>query len=227
MHCSAAGQTATRAQGSRRHRRRARYVPQATERPLTFLPAHQGEPQMYLKPRTHGHAVGHLRSMELPEIAIWVSSGSAVFTATNAIVSYRTFKRVRPKVKVALWRTGVVTYEDESRRAQYQFILRFLNNGATPVSVERIELHRFESWHPWAGSRILKGQLFQKDERPTIPALDGTTCPFYMPVGSKPEAKYVRFRVLLSNGRTAIGPLLGDKPWILDPPEPPPGTVSH
>ncbi|MFF9142704.1 hypothetical protein ACF09G_34685 [Streptomyces albogriseolus] len=165
--------------------------------------------------------------MELPEIAIWVSSGSAVFTATNAIVSYRTFKRVRPKVKVRLWRTGIATYEDESRRAQYQFILRFLNHGTTPVSVERIELHRFESWHPWARSRILKGKRFREDERLTIPALDGTTYSFYMPVGSKPEAKYVRFRVLLSNGRTAIGPVLGDEPWILDPPEPPPGTVPH
>ncbi|MEV4789289.1 hypothetical protein AB0K53_28255 [Streptomyces tuirus] len=159
--------------------------------------------------------------MSLAAIAIVVASVSALFTGANMLVSYRTFKRVRPNVKVRLWRTGAQVSEHEPDSAGYLFILRLLNNGATPVTVERIELCRYEA--SWSRRRfhLVKGTRFDANgksgkEPPVVPALDGTTYRFSVRQRSLDPKDHLRFRVLLSNGRTATSRLLPFNSWGFD-----------
>lgn len=155
--------------------------------------------------------------MDLPEIAIVVSSASALFTAVNVVVSYRTFKRVRPNVKVWLSRTGLSVTESGIDGGAYVFILRFLNNGTTPVSVERVELwtsrKRIRREHLVHGKRFERGVT--NHEPPVVPALDGTVYRYHVPRSALPEENVpTRFRVLLSNGRVAYSPLVPGGLWF-------------
>ncbi|WP_141753574.1 hypothetical protein [Streptomyces agglomeratus] len=137
--------------------------------------------------------------MKLPEIAIAVAIGSSLFTLGNMLVSVMTYRRVRPNVKVRLWRTGVATTTaGDTDGSEYQFILRFLNNGGTPVSVERIELMAYcRRFHPceW---ELLKAKRFlaSTPDRPLVPAHNGTTHRFHLAHSSAVGTRhYLRFRV--------------------------------
>ena len=158
--------------------------------------------------------------MKLPEVAILVSSISAAITGGNVILTYRTFRRVRPKIKVRLWRVGLWTYEAEDQKAELMFILRLLNSGTTPVSVERIELVSHESRLRYSDYRLIKGVRFAPgtpDEPPVIPALDGTTYRLHLSIDERHVlTEHLRFRVLLSNGRTATSHLLTRKRTRID-----------
>lgn len=146
-----------------------------------------------------------------------IAIGSAAAATVNMTVAYRTFRRVRPKIKVRLWRTGLAAYEAGDNPAQHQFILRFLNNGTTPVSVERIELwtylKRYRRGYIVHGKRFERG--FPNYEPPVVPALDGTTYRYNVPRSAKPDDDMrMRFRVLLSNGRVAVSPLVPSDTWF-------------
>ncbi|MDF3145547.1 MULTISPECIES: hypothetical protein [unclassified Streptomyces] len=159
--------------------------------------------------------------MGTAEVAMVVSSASALFTAANMVVSYRTFRRVRPSVKVRLWRTGVGLRERETKRRSYQFAVRLLNNGTTPVTVERIELCRYKSRYGRRRFELVKGSRFDTkgrwgDPPPVIPALDGTVQHFMVDQGVLSNGDHLRFRILLSNGRTAASPLLPPKQWAVE-----------
>lgn len=159
--------------------------------------------------------------MDTAEIALVVSSASALFTASNMVVSYRTFRRVRPSVKVRLWRSGVQVHEHGSHPASYLFVLRLLNNGTTPVTVERIELCRYESRYGRRRFEMVKGSRFDPKGRwgvtpPVLPALDGTIYRFAVSQEAVSSRDHLRFRVLLSNGRTAASRLLPPKEWALE-----------
>jgi len=150
--------------------------------------------------------------MKLPEIAILVSSVSAAITGGNVILTYRTFRRVRPKVKVRVWRTAPPSCGAEPH---WQYILRFLNKGLSPVHVERIELYAYKSSNRFSESEFLSGNRFERDtvrEPLMVPALDGTTYRFTYDSLTQPGGgRYLRFRVLLTNGRTAITPVISLK----------------
>lgn len=158
--------------------------------------------------------------MKLPEIAILVSSVSVAITGGNAILTYRTFRRVRPKIKVRLWRVGLWTYEAEDQASEFMFILRLLNSGTTPVSVERIELVSYASRLRCGDYRFIKGVRFiagASDEPPVVPALDGTTYRFHLSVDERNLlAEHLRFQVLLSNGCTVTSRLLTTKRTQID-----------
>lgn len=150
---------------------------------------------------------------------IAIGAGSAALG--NVIFTGLTYRRVHPKVKVSLFRTGTRTGTERNPEASdYQFILRFRNFGTTPVKVERIELVTHPRWYRTKNPELVKGQRFHAghDEPPVVPALDGVTHPFFLPMGrlSDPEeCKHLRFRVLLSNGETVISPKLKEDEWLL------------
>lgn len=162
--------------------------------------------------------------MELPEIAIVVSSASAAITGVNALVSYRTFRRVRPKIQVRLWRTNTnaLVSQSEKKEVNHTFVLRLINNGMTPVTLERVELCRYESRYSKRKFQLVKGSRgFDPQNRwgtvaPVIPALDGTIYRFTVSRRSATRGDHLRFRVLLSNGRTSTSRLIPTKDWSLD-----------
>ncbi|KUM79743.1 hypothetical protein [Streptomyces curacoi] len=155
----------------------------------------------------------------------WVARGIAIAAAgaaaTNVIFTALTYRRVRPKVKVSLFRAGVRTGTERNPEASdYMFILRFRNAGTTPVKVERIELVAYPRWYKSKNPELVKGKRFHAghDEPPVVPALDGVTHPFYLPTGrltDPEERKHLRFRVLLSNGESIVSPKLEDDEWLL------------
>ncbi|WP_158013112.1 hypothetical protein [Streptomyces sp. Root369] len=105
------------------------------------------------------------------------------------------------------------SYDDDS---MYIIVLRFLNNGSTPVSVERVELSTFK-WR-FGRKRPKEFHVAQviRRNKPVVPALDGTTFEFRVAGEIAPMGKrYTRFRVLLSNGRTALGPPIDPYRWII------------
>ncbi|MFF7307604.1 hypothetical protein [Streptomyces sp. NPDC008137] len=138
----------------------------------------------------------------LPVVAIIISSVSALFTGINVVVGYRTYRRVHPKVKVRIFRRSVVTNRDGVK--EYQYVLRFRNMGANPVSIERIELVKHVRWHRKDTLPLLKGERFLPGEGERVPPFDGITHGFSAPVRTVPMSGRCRFRVLLSNGRTAM-----------------------
>ncbi|GGV59444.1 hypothetical protein GCM10010277_63000 [Streptomyces longisporoflavus] len=140
-----------------------------------------------------------------------IAIGAAGAATTNVIFTGLTYRRVRPKVKVRLFRTGLRTGTDRGPDAsEYQFVLRFTNDGTTPVSVERIELVSYPRWFRTKSFTHVKSKRFEASdpERPLVPAVDGTTARFYLPMGrlTSEELKYLRFQVLLSNGDITISP---------------------
>lgn len=120
-----------------------------------------------------------------------------------------------------LWRAGVRTGTERSPEASdYLFILRFTNDGTNPVSVERIELVSYPKWFRTKNFEYVKRKRYEAadPERPLVPAVDGTTARFYLPTGRLAESKereHLRFRVLLSNGETAVSPKLTADEWLL------------
>lgn len=145
-----------------------------------------------------------------------IAIGGSAVASLNMIVSYRTFRRVRPKVKVRLWRTGLSVSESGIDGGRHVFILRFLNNGTTPVSVERIELWTSPKYHKRAD--LVHGKRFERGvtahEPPVVPALDGTVYRYSVPRSAMPvDGMRTRFRVLLTNGRVAYSPPVPSGIW--------------
>ncbi|MFE1551600.1 hypothetical protein [Streptomyces sp. NPDC058718] len=146
--------------------------------------------------------------MEADWWARGMACGALAVGFVNGGISLATFFRRRSRVKVQVFRTGVPTgAEDDLHASEYQFVLRFTNRGSAPVGVERIELwaHLSRLWPE--DSQLLKGVRF-RDEDPnsiTVPAHNGTKYTMSLPehalVGGEVPA-YLRFQVLLSDGRT-------------------------
>ncbi|MGW6738650.1 hypothetical protein [Streptomyces sp. NPDC055013] len=155
-------------------------------------------------------------------VARSIALGSAGVATLNMFISYRTFRRARPKVKVALLRhigkAGIEMYPEAS---EYQFILRFRNKGTTAVSVERIQLVHYPT--KWFRSKVFWPLMAMRFEppissRPLIPALDGMTFRFNVAkeaLSGISVRKHLRFRVLLSNGETVISRKIKPSEWLL------------
>ncbi|MCX4834358.1 hypothetical protein OG746_37160 [Streptomyces sp. NBC_01016] len=149
-----------------------------------------------------------------------IAIGAASAAASNVIFTALTYRRVRPKVGVSLFRAGVRTGTERNPEASdYLFILRFRNLGTTSVKVERIELVSYPRWHKSKKPKLIKGKRFyaDHDEPPVVPALDGITHPFYLPTGrltDREERKHLRFHVLLSNGESIISRKLEDNEFL-------------
>jgi hypothetical protein len=149
----------------------------------------------------------------LPVLAIVISTASALFTGINVVVSVKTYRRVRPKVRVHLFRSSVVRVNKS-----YHLKLRFVNGGSNPVSVERIELVSYDSRRRKGEPKLITGERFDKDLKPgpVVPGLDGVTYSFYVPVSAMSRSRdrhHLRLRVLLSNGRTVRSSKLWFSPW--------------
>jgi hypothetical protein len=141
-------------------------------------------------------------SLTLPETAILVSSISAAVTGGNVFLTYRTFRRVRPKIKAKIWREAAPPDGDDG----WQYILRFINKGLSPVAIERIDLVAHRTRFRWSDFGLIKGVRFERgtsQEPIVISALDGTTYRFTFDMDRHPgRYRSLRFRVLLTNGRT-------------------------
>ncbi|MET8680916.1 hypothetical protein ABZW18_25880 [Streptomyces sp. NPDC004647] len=149
-----------------------------------------------------------------------IAIGAASAAATNVVLTALTYRRVRPKVKVRLFRTGVRIGGREPEATEYQFTLRFSNSGTTPVKVERIELVTYPKWRRTKRFELVKGQRFdfRDDEPPEVPALNGMTHRFRLPterLTDSEQRKHLRFRVLLSNGETIVSSKLKADEWLL------------
>ncbi|MEU8579095.1 hypothetical protein [Streptomyces asoensis] len=138
-----------------------------------------------------------------------IAIGSAGATALNMGVAYRTFRRARPKVKVKLSRTSLDANPEKGKKPYKVFILRFLNSGTTPASLERIELVAYKPPYRLDVPRVIHSVDFHPESRhesPLIPALSGIIYRFSM-VGTrygKPDSEKLRFRVVLSDGSTVV-----------------------
>ncbi|MCX4813681.1 hypothetical protein OG601_24080 [Streptomyces sp. NBC_01239] len=157
--------------------------------------------------------------MKLPEIAILVSSASAAITGGNVILTYRTFRRVRPKVKVKIHRSIFDLRNDHEDYGAFQHILRFRNEGQSPVSVERIELLAYRSKSRFGEYRVVRYASFERgatQEPLVVPALDGTTYKFAVDVLKREGVfKHQRFRVVLTNGQTVLSKVVGRR-WSME-----------
>jgi len=159
--------------------------------------------------------------MEVDWVARGIAIGAGGAALGNVIFTGLTYRRVRPRVKSSLYRAGVRTGTERNPEAsEYLFTLRFINNGATPVSVERISLVSYPKWYRTKNFNMVKGKRYQMSdpERPVVPALDGTTARFYLPTNRLEDSKereHLRFRVLLSNGEISTSPKLKNEDWLL------------
>ncbi|MGM9380550.1 hypothetical protein [Streptomyces antibioticus] len=73
--------------------------------------------------------------MSLPVIAIIISCASALFTASNMLVSFATYRRGKPRVKLKVEVQGQESYAGRS-----MLKLRFINKGSASVSLAAEEL---------------------------------------------------------------------------------------
>ncbi|MEV0471472.1 hypothetical protein [Streptomyces prunicolor] len=164
--------------------------------------------------------------MELAEIAIVVSSVSALFTASNVAIAYRNYKQVRPKVEVLLEGSGMgPVVRGEGKPRQYVFNLRFANRGNTDIGVESLGVFGNRDRFP---CKERFGKFTRFEDPKEVEAFSGIKyeeqidAPFLTSSGKYPQ--YVRFVVSLTDGRKAKSrkirkfpglelPQLPQRPW--------------
>ncbi|WP_328879110.1 hypothetical protein [Streptomyces sp. NBC_00299] len=147
----------------------------------------------------------------------WVARGIALASAgvatLNMLISYRTFRRVRPKVKVSVQGSDVRGGEKGYNRL---YTLRLTNDGGTPVTVESVDLLTHSQSFTDVDSRKTDGA---KVRTIVVPAHDGVThrVRFDLPTSLAFNRDVpVRFRVLLSNGRAVVSPKYKEKGELLE-----------
>ena len=135
-----------------------------------------------------------------------IALGSAGVTAFNVAISYRAFKRVRPKVRIFAHAEGVVGPTGRNVKGPARFSVRLLNDGTTTVSVERIELLVPLDATDGGGWQAVELREFERGkpgaELLDIPALGGTAYNFTVERSVIRGVYSTRIRVLLSNGQT-------------------------
>ncbi|MFE0131216.1 hypothetical protein ACFWY6_06495 [Streptomyces sp. NPDC059037] len=157
-----------------------------------------------------------------------IAMGAAGFAGLNMIVSAKTYLRVRPKLKVKTERRSKhpvpqINIEGNPRSA-YWFRLRLINDGTTPLGVERVELYTRDSRWPFKRLRLVKGTRTLKPV--TVDGLSGVIYPVVLTsksllcMGRGPL--YARFYATLTNGQTVRGRRMWRFPGLKEGPEPPP-----
>ncbi|MGW1749244.1 hypothetical protein ACWCRD_27275 [Streptomyces sp. NPDC002092] len=141
--------------------------------------------------------------MSLPVIAIMISVVSALFTATNAGISYATYKRAKPKVEISCnWCT-----EDGWVYVRIDFV----NKGMTPVRAEEtsLEASPYLFPMPWSTRRwpySLQADIVKGGEERSIEPFDGikwiVRSARPVPYAERAETKRVRITATLTNGQS-------------------------
>ncbi|KAA0930445.1 hypothetical protein [Streptomyces apricus] len=76
--------------------------------------------------------------MSLPAIAIIVSCASALFTATNAVVSYLNYRRTKPLIAVEILTVGKHYDGDGRLYSTLEVGVRLVNRSPSTATVERL-----------------------------------------------------------------------------------------
>ncbi|MEV5976241.1 hypothetical protein [Streptomyces sp. NPDC052114] len=161
-----------------------------------------------------------------------IAMGAAGFAGINMIVSAKTYRRVRPKLKMKAERRSKhpVPQNDieGSPRSAYMFRLRLINEGTTPLGVERVELYTRDSRWPFKRLRLVKGTRRLKPV--TVDGLSGVIYPLVLSSESLLHKGrgplYARTQATLTNGQIARGRRMWRFPGLKDQPEPPRETVQ-
>ncbi|MFE5679407.1 hypothetical protein ACFQ7B_34220 [Streptomyces erythrochromogenes] len=144
--------------------------------------------------------------MKLPEIAIIVAACSAVFTASNMLVSLATYRRIKPRVEVTheWFLFGVQEWEIESEMGM--FLVRLSNKSQTAVSVRdvylNLELDANDIVEPAkdfsTSLAIVKGDI--SEEIPPFSGIDLRVEPDDFMMELTPYVRRVRVVAALANG---------------------------
>ncbi len=132
-----------------------------------------------------------------------IAVAGAIVAAFSLLISWMAFRRAKPKVKVRVERWGISPVLREGEERDCRFALRLINKGSTATGAERVELVAHLSRVPRKKTEFLKGVRFKEPLK--VPAFDGVLQWMDLPerklVGGQ-VPRYLRFRVLLSDGRT-------------------------
>ncbi|MEV0530797.1 hypothetical protein [Kitasatospora sp. NPDC050463] len=144
-----------------------------------------------------------------------IAVAGAIVAAFSLLISWMAFRRAKPKVKVRVERWGISPVLREGAREgeerDCRFALRLINKGSTATGAERVELVAHLSRVPRKKPEFMKGVRFKEPVQ--VPAFDGVLQWMDLPerklVGGQ-VPRYLRFRVLLSDGRTVRSKKLSD-----------------
>jgi hypothetical protein len=154
--------------------------------------------------------------MSTAAIAIIVSAISAVFTATNMLVSYATYRRARPRLSVTVesseWIHGPsATFEEDSAWRSVDFKVRLVNMSPTEMKLSESPVVQFRS-SKWARPIPAQGHLeFIKGEKSVELAPFGATqwqlSAHHSIITSMRDngMRQMRFSLLLPDGRRING----------------------
>ncbi|MFG2349663.1 hypothetical protein [Streptomyces phaeochromogenes] len=146
-----------------------------------------------------------------------IAIGAAGSAALNMLISYRTYRRVRPRVDVAIEGMGMdPAVPEDAKRQSYLFRLRLVNRSTTAITVERVAVvgvhspfwNRTENW----------GKVRRFEEPLKIEPLSGlkhqenVMARGMTRLGHPP--RYVRITFLLSDGSKAKSKKIKDFPGL-------------
>ncbi len=137
--------------------------------------------------------------------------GSAIFTASNMVISALTYRRLRPKVKVRFRWEPVGVEEPLAQHVpsdfQNGFHVHVRNVGPTEVHIKSVKVvcrHKFTTLSipipvrfKWATSAALVGE----DREMKIPAFGGVSWQISRPFNYAQSFKHAAVQVTLTNGR--------------------------
>lgn len=172
---------------------------------------------MFLKLASNWLATGHPWPMSLAAVAIVVSSVSAAFTGTNMTLSFLTYRRVRPRVRVAAeW--GNVGVGDHGTLPRMQdgtlrsgLRVHVSSQSPTDAKVKSVHVTRR---HPFKGG-VIRGthsrisdspaQFVEKEQEMELPGYGGLDWEIEDPRCGFPAWQFTGFRVrvILTNGDQA------------------------
>ncbi|MFI1536528.1 hypothetical protein [Streptomyces anandii] len=109
--------------------------------------------------------------MSLPVIALIVSGASAAFTFCNMFLSYKGYKRARPKVEMEVSKSGLSgsTFYLSGRRP---FTIWLNNTSVTAVAPRRLLVELKPN--RWSRFRVYGQTVMQAEQLPAIPAMGET-----------------------------------------------------
>ncbi|MFD3700224.1 hypothetical protein ACFWUZ_29560 [Streptomyces sp. NPDC058646] len=156
--------------------------------------------------------------MNTVALALVVSTASATFTALGLSVTYATFKRARPRVKLKVtWdiEPGRVPFSQASPEDfRHCYHVRVINKGAATVVVDEVKAllrfpggkaHLFDpAHHPSPPPPLTLGVVWiDGQERMQVGPFGEARWMFSQPFTLEPTVMHgIRFRATLSNGRT-------------------------
>ncbi|MDG9687837.1 hypothetical protein QC334_34780 [Streptomyces sp. DH18] len=144
-----------------------------------------------------------------------IAVAGAAVAAFSLLISWMAYRRAKPKVKVRVERWGISPVlrkgAREGEERDCRFALRLINKGSTAAGAERVELVAHLGRVRRKKPEPLKGVRFEEPLK--VPAFDGAQLWMDLPerklVGGQ-VPRYLRFRVLLSDGRTVRSKKLSD-----------------